>query len=160
MKEFDLNELKERYKKLQEKYNLPSFEELNQEFYIEKVVEFETEFLTREIRRFIADKIYNYIRFVETILNPANAPMFIFSVIKSMTPEDKKKFNDIYDKLAEIDIELIKLDIESSEKRDAEFINSISISWKEIKKELVDVIGRLKKGKNGEEKDRGSGYFG
>lgn len=159
MKEFDLKELKERYKTLQDKYNLPTFEELNQEFYIEKIAELETEFLTREIRRFIADKFYNYIRFVETILNPANAPMFIFSVIKSMTPEDKKKFNDIYEKLAEVDIELIKLDIESSEKKDAEFINHVSVSWKEIKKELIDVIGRLKKGKN-EEKDRGSGYFG
>jgi len=159
MKEFDLSELKQRYKKLQEKYKLPDFEEMNQEFYIEKIAELETDFLTREIRRFIADKIYNYLRFIETILNPANAPMFIFSVIKSMTLEDKKKFNDIYEKLAEIDIELIKLDIESSEKKDAEFINNVYISWKEIKKELIDVVGRLKKGKS-EEKDRGSGYFG
>lgn len=159
MKEFDLKELKERYKNLQERYNLPPFEELNQEFYIEKIAEMETDFLTREIRRFIADKFYNYIRFVETILNPANAPMFIFSVIKSMTPEDRKKFGELYERLAEIDIELIKLDIESSEKKDAEFINHVSVSWKEIKRELIDVIGRLKKG-DSEEKDRGSGYFG
>ena len=160
MKEFDLNELKQRYRKLQEKYKLPEFEELNQEFYIEKIAEFETEFLTREVRRFVADKIYNYLRFIETILNPANAPMFIFSVIKSMTLEDKKKFSDIYEKLAEIDLELIRLDVESSEKKDAEFINKVYASWGEIKKELIDVIGRLKNRKNGEEKDRGSGYFG
>lgn len=160
MKEFDLNELKQRYKKLQEKYNLPNFEELNQEFYIEKIAEFETEFLTREVRRFIADKIYNYLRFIETILNPTNAPMFIFSVIKSMTPEDKKKFGDIYEKLAEMDLELIRLDVESSEKKDADFIKQVYSSWQEIKRELTDVLGRLKKGKDKEEKDAGSGYFG
>ncbi len=160
MKEFGLDELKKEYKKLQEKYRLPDFEGLNQDFYIEKIAEFETEFLTREIRRFIADKIYNYLRFIETLLNPVNAPMFIFSVIKSMSQEDKKKFSDIYDRLSKIDLELIKLDVESSEKKDAEFIRQVYSSWQEIKKEMISLLERLNKEKSKEEGNTGSGYFG
>ena len=33
----ELEELKKSYKKIQEKYNLPSFDELNMDFYIEKL---------------------------------------------------------------------------------------------------------------------------
>lgn len=152
--------LKERYKVLQEKYNLPGFEELNKEFAIEKIAELETELLTREIRRFIADKIYNYLRFCETLLNPVNAPMFVFSIIKSLSPEDKKKISDIYSKLSEINFELIKLDLEFSEEEDAEFIKRTYESWKSARKEIESIV---KKAKNNDEKkpDSGNnGYFG
>src|SRR5271157_1630355 len=157
---FDLESLKNRYKELQEKYNLPSFEDFNREFYIEKIAETETEFLTREIRRFIADKIFNYIRFVETLLNPANAPMFIFSVIKSLTDDDKKKLSEIYDRLSGIDIELIKLYIDSSEKRDAEFLKQAYDSWQSIKRELMEILKKLKSEKNKKENETNSKYFG
>src|SRR5271157_2792185 len=95
-KEYDLDEVKLQYRKLQEKYDLPSFELLNQEFSIEKIADSKTEILTKEIRRFVADKIYNYLRFIETLLNPVNAPMFIFSIIKSLSQDDKKKLADVY----------------------------------------------------------------
>ncbi len=160
-KEYDLDEVKAQYKKLQEKYGIPSFELLNQEFSIEKIADSRTEILTREIRRFIADKIYNYIRFIETLLNPVNAPMFIFSVIKSMNQEDKKKLTEVYGKLSDIDLELIKLDIESSEKRDAEFIKQVYNSWQEIKSELIPILGKLKSNKdNSNEEKSNSKYFG
>lgn len=159
-KEYDLNEVKAQYKKLQEKYPLPNFELLNQEFSIEKIAESQTEVLTREIRRYIADKIFNYLRFIETLLNPANAPMFIFSVIKSMNQDDKKKLNEIYIKLSEIDLELIKLDIESSESKDAEFIGQVYGTWQNIKKELIPILGKLKNIKENDEEKSNNKYFG
>ena len=145
---------------LQDKYKLPSFESLNHDFYIDKVAEIETELVTREMRRFIADKVYNYLRFIETILNPVNAPMFIFSIIKSLDSADKKKLSDLYAKLSEINLELIKLDIESNEKKDAEFINQVYESWQSIKKELFSVINRLNDTKEPKEDRNGSKYFG
>lgn len=155
-----LEKVREDYQKLQDKYNLPSFESLNHEFYIEKVAETETEILTREIRRFIADKIYNYLRFIETVLNPVNAPMFIFSVIKSMSQEDKKKLSDVYNKLSEINLDLIKLDIDSNEKKDAEFIIKVYNSWQSIKKELLFVIEKFKNNNEIKEEKSSSKYFG
>ncbi|HTZ41659.1 MAG TPA: hypothetical protein VMC07_00420 [Candidatus Omnitrophota bacterium] len=159
-KEYNLSVLKQEFRKLQEKYGLPGFEELNREFSIEKIAESETEVLTKEIRRFISDKIYNYIRFIETIINPVNAPIFIFSILKSITPDDKKKLGEIYDKLADIEMELIKLDIESSEKKDAEFIKKVYDSWLEIKRELLSLFDRLKKEQKGADSDNASKYFG
>ena len=154
-----LAELKIQYKKLQEKYNLPSFESMNVEFSIEKISDIETELLTKEIRRFIADKVFNYLRFIETILNPANAPMFIFSVIKSLSQEDKKSLNETYEKLSGLDLELVKLDLESSEKKDAEFIKHAHEFWQSIKSELIPIFGKLKSSSHKDEVSSGK-YFG
>jgi hypothetical protein len=160
-KESNLEELKREYKNLQEKYNLPNFELINKEFSIEKISENETELLTKEIRRFIADKVFNYLRFIETILNPVNAPIFIFSIMKSLNQDDKSKLTNVYEKLSLIDLELIKLDVETTEKKDGEFIKRVFDTWQEIKKELISVLDKLKyiKEENTEEKSK-SKYFG
>ncbi len=160
MAEFNLDEVKKRYEKLRGKYNLPSFEEMNKDFSIEKIAESETDFLTREIRRFISDKIYNYLRFIETLINPANAPMFIFSAIKMLTPEDKKLLNGIYNKLSQIDLELIRLDISSSEEEDVKFIMDTFGAWEMIKKDLSGIVKKVNIVKEEKEEKSGGGYFG
>ena len=160
MNEFNLSEVKKRYEFIREKYKLPSFEEMNRDFYIEKIAGTETDFLTREIRRFISDKIFNYLRFIETLINPVNAPMFVFSVIKSITPEDKKLLNDIYGKLSEIDLKLIRMDIDSSEKEDAEFISETFKIWGVIKKDLSGILKKAKSASENKEEKNNSGYFG
>ena len=159
-KEFNLDELKQRYKKLQEKHNLPEFEKLNREFYIEKIAESETDFLFRELRKFIADKFYNYMRFIETILNPTNAPIFIFSVIKSVTSEQKKRLGEIYDKLSEVYLEVIRLDVDSSEKKDADFVKNAYNSWLGIKTELMPILEKLKNTNSKGEENSNNKYFG
>ena len=105
----NLENLKKDYKKIQKKYDLPNFDELNKDFQIEKVAETETDFLIREIRKFMADKFSNYLRFIEAILNPVNAPMFIFSIIKSIGIEEKKKLTDIYGKLSKTELFYVAL---------------------------------------------------
>lgn len=158
-KDFGLNELKEQYKKLQDVYNLPGFEDLNKEFNIEKISESETELLTREIRRFIADKIYNYLKLVEIILNPVNAPMFIFSIIKLISSEDKKKLRGIYNNLSDIDLELIILDINYSEENDAGFIKRVYNSWVVIKKELSDILRKVNRAEDKRDEKPNGAYF-
>ena len=106
-----LQELKENYKKLKERYNLPNFQEMNENFHIERIAESETELLIKEIRRFVADKMSGYLRFIETLLNPMNVQMFIFSIIKSLRNEDKNKLTEIYNKLSKIEVKLIKIDL-------------------------------------------------
>ena len=79
-----LKELKEEYSKLQEKHSLPSFSEMNEDFGIEKASEQEFDLLIREIRKFISDKISNYMRLVENLINSVNVPIFVFSMIKAL----------------------------------------------------------------------------
>lgn len=160
VKESKLENLKKDYVKIQKKYNLPSFEELNQEFHIEKAAEIETDILVREIRKFVADKLGGYLRFTETLLNPTNAPMFVFSIIKIMGVEDKKKVADIYKELVQNEINLIELDTAFSEKKEAEFIKESYKLWKKISKEILSLLDSVKKNWDNKFETNNKGYFG
>jgi hypothetical protein len=159
-KESDLEDLKKDYKKVQSKYNLPSFVELNKDFNVEKIAEIQTDFLIREVRKFMADRFSNYLRFVEALLNPANAPMFVFSIVKSISNEEKNKLTEIYKKLAQIEVEIIELDLEFIEDKEAEFVKNSYKTWQEIKSELLEIIKIIKKNWNNKSEVNGKGYFG
>jgi len=158
--EKNLEQIKQEYQKLQEKYNLPSFEELNKDFGIEKAVETETDYLIREIRKFIADKFSNYLRFIETLLQPANAPMFVYSVVKTYGEEEKEKLTEAYKKLARAEVDLVEVDLEFNEEKEAQFIKDTFIIWQEVKKEILEVMQTVKKNWNNKSKPNGKGYFG
>ena len=96
-----LEDLKKEYNELQKKYRLPIFDELNNDFQIEKISENETDFLLKEIRKLIAERFFNYLRFVESLLNPINVPMFVFSIVKTFSEKEKEKLTDVYKKLAD-----------------------------------------------------------
>ena len=158
--ETSLDRLKKEYAKLQKKYSLPSFNELNEDFHIERVMDMETYFLIREIRRFMADKFSGYLRFAETLLNPANAPMFVFSFIRVLGSEEKKKLAEIYKKLAKIEVEIIEADLNFSEEKEAEFIRNSYEIWQEIKKDLSEILEKVKNNWDAKFETNGRGYFG
>jgi len=109
----DLEKLKKDYEVLRAKYNLPEYSKLAEDFNsIERVSDSETDYPIREIRRFVADKILNFHRFVEALLNPVNVPMHIFSMIKTMGADEKKKLSEIYGEIAKIEILIMELDLE------------------------------------------------
>ena len=159
-KESKLEELKENYKKLQKAYNLPDFDKLNTDFSIEKVAEVETDFLIREIGRIMAEKFSNYLRFVEIVINPTNSPMFIFSVIKTIGENEKKKLSEMYKELAKIELTLIELDVDFSEKKEAEFIISSYKTWTNIKKDFLDVFEKIKSNWDNKSENNNKAYFG
>ena len=159
-KESDLRSLKKDYKEIQEKYNLPSFEELNKDFQIEKAAEVETDYLIREVRKFMADKFSNYLRFVEAILNPVNAPMFVFSIIKSLGVEEKNKLTEVYKELTKNEIRLIELDVKFSEEKEAEFIKESYKIWQKVKEDILEIMGTIKKNWDNKFEVNGKSYFG
>ena len=159
-KEHDLDKLKLDYEKLRRKYDLPSFKDMNEDFSIERVAEVETDLLMREIRKMVADRLYNYLRFIEGILNPTNAPMFVFSIIKALGKEEKDKFSEMYKKLAKMEIVLFEIDVDFSEEKESEFIKDSYNLWQEIKKEAIEIIGVVKKNWDNKSEVRGKDYFG
>lgn len=138
--EHKLENLKEKYEILQKKYGLPSFKELNEDFHIDRVAESETEIPIREIRKHIADKMAGYLRFSETLLNPTNAPMFIFSIIKTLSSEDKQKLSEIYKRLSKNELKLIETDLEFSEEKEVEFIKNSYNIWQYMKKDILIIL--------------------
>jgi len=159
-KESSLEDMKKDYEKLKSKYSLPSFKELNEEFDIEKAAEHETECLMREARKLVMEKVVVYLRFIETLLNPSNAPMFFFALVKGLTASDKKLLEKLYDKLGSFEIESIELDCNYNEKNEAEFIKIIFVEWKDIKDEMLKLTEILKRNWNQKSEKDEKGYLG
>jgi len=155
-----LEKLKKDYSGLQKKYSLPSFHELNRDFHIEKIAENETDFLLREIRRAIGDKLAGYMRFVENLLNPVNVPMFVFSMVKILDASDKKRLSDVYKLLVKNEVEFIALDLEFDEEKESKFIKASSGLWKNTSRDVLAVMNKIKKKWDDKSEAGDKGYFG
>jgi hypothetical protein len=140
-----LEKLKKDYEKLRTKYKLPSFNELNEEFEIEKLQDNETDFLLRSIRRAMIEKTAVVLRFLEVLVNPseAQAQLYIFSIMKSVSPEMKKIIERVYKELTIIELGSLTLDIDYDEKNEVNFIKDMSGKWPSIKKDLKDITQKL-----------------
>lgn len=152
--------LKKDYEVFRGKYGLPEFDALNREFGIEKIADSETDTLLKEVRKFMVDKIMNYMRFIENILNPVNAPMFVFSLIKLLTPEDKKQLEDLYKDFMKKELVFIELDLEFSEEKDAQFIKETFEFWNSAKRNLLGVIKNVDGKWDDKAEVNSKGYFG
>ncbi|MDP3992396.1 MAG: hypothetical protein U1B79_00470 [Candidatus Pacearchaeota archaeon] len=155
-----LEQLKIEYLVLHKKYDLPSFKEMNEDFYIEKIAENETEMLMREVRRMVGDRLANYMRFIENLLNPVNVPMFVFSIIKLIGADEKKKLQEIYKKLIKNEIKFVERDLEFDEAKEAEFIKGSYGLWQEMKKEISGVFEMVDKNWETKTEENSKGYFG
>ena len=157
----DLEKLKKDYEALREKYGLPEYSKLVEDFNsIERASDVETDYLIREIRRFIADKFFNFHRFIEILLNPSNAPMYIFSMIKTLGADDKKKLSDIYKEIAKTEIRVMELDLNFSEKKEADFIKDSFKLWQSIKNDFSSIIDVIKKNWDAKSEEGRRDYFG
>jgi hypothetical protein len=159
MEESKLKKLKENYSKFQKKYTLPDFREMNEYFGIEKIAEIETDFLLREVGKCVAEHFEGFLRFVEALLNPVNVPMFLFPIIKSLDVEEKNKLMKIHNKIAKLEIELIKL-VDYSEEKEIDFIKNSFKLWQEIKKDFVEIIEAVEKKLNVKSDKKNNGYLG
>lgn len=157
--EFNLKLLKERYSSLKKKYSLPEFDDLNRDFKIEKLADFESDFLLREIRSQIGESIENFIRMLEALLNPVNVPMFLFPIIKSINADDKEKLIKIHKELGKLVISSIKL-MNYSEEKEAEFIKEAFKKWNNFKSDFVKIIEDVEKKAELKSSKKKNNYFG
>jgi hypothetical protein len=158
----DLVQFKEEYEKLRVKYKLPEFSKFAEDFDIERVVVEQevTDFLIRNFRRIVNEKITAYLHFFETLMNPGAAPLFVIYMLKNATEEDKKKIEEIYKKLAKLEIGLIRLDSIYNEKNEAEFINKVYKEWQTLKVDINDLVTRFDDHFDFVNKEVKKGYFG
>ena len=154
-----LNRLKNQYAVFKRKYKLPDFKRLNEDFEIEKLQEHETDFLLREVRRAIVEKMSAVLKFLEIIINPTeNSPAFVFAMVKEIKPETKKMIETMYKELSTIEISSIMLDLDYIEKEEARFIRDQSKKWNKTRKDLKVLIKNLDSMWKGEKHHKS--YFG
>lgn len=155
-----LENLKKEYSSLRKQYNLPEFKDLNQVFHVEKAADSITDIPLREVRRYVADKIVNYMRFVENLLNPVNVPMFIYSIVKMIDSKDKETLSQIYKDLVKLQLKLVKLDLEFDEKKEADFIKESYKLWSKVSKDFFKIIDKVDKKADSKSEVGNKGYFG
>jgi len=154
-----LDELKKAYEPLRKKYMLPSFVALNAEFDVEKAQDRETQFILREFRREITNKVAAFLHFFELFLNPQTAPLFVLSALKNLSLHEKEIITRIYKDLVTLEIEAINLDVKYSEAEEARFIRETFRKWQELKPDMERVGEALKKMQHKSIKEKRS-YFG
>lgn len=156
----NLLDFKANYQKLKVKYSLPEYAFLNEHFEIELLCEVETDLLLRRIRKQINDKISANLRAMETLLNPQNAPMFIFSIVKSFSSDDKELISKMYKKFVEMEVEAFGLENCYNEKKEADYINKICKEWTSIAEDVDKIFLSMQKVSKSETKTSEKSYFG
>lgn len=155
----NLIDLKKQYDSASKKYKLPSFEELNSNFEIDKIDK-ETDNLLKNIRKVMMDKVVNSLQFLDMLSNPVNAPRVYQQYLRSMSLEDKKEIDKIYDVLGILSLGSLDLEIDPSEIKEAELIKKILISWNSVKPSFRRILDNMKHPSvNGNSKKEKS-YFG
>jgi ABC-type transport system involved in cytochrome bd biosynthesis fused ATPase/permease subunit len=104
------------------------------------------------------EKIVNSMGFMETLLNPMNAPRIYLVYIKSMTQEDKNEIEKVYSSLADLVMGSFKLEIDYSEKEEAEMIKAIVKEWNSVKPSFRKIIASMQNPVSSVTKEKS--YFG
>ena len=151
--------LKEEYEKLRHK--LPDFNKLNMEFEISRGEnDYKKEFLLRDVRRKINDKVIFLCRIIEGLLFPTHANIISMHESKLFDEVTKKKVLNIYKQLMIFERESLKLDVMPDEESDVKYINDVFSKLLEYKKDMKDIINIMQDAWRKEEKIIPDNYFG
>jgi len=155
--EYGIKELKENYEKLAKKHKLPGFDELNQNFDIEKI-DRESRVLLKHVRKVVMEKIVNSLSFLEMLLNPMNVPRMYMVYVNSMRESDRKLVSEIYSQFSDLIVLSLDREVEYDEKKEAELIVKITSVWNKNKEEIKKILEGVKKPVSNEKVEKN--YFG
>ncbi len=151
-------DLKKKYEVMVKKHKLPSFEEVNANFEIEKI-DRDSDTLLRAVRKMMMEKIVNSLGFVEMLLTAMNAPRMYHSYIKNISMEDRKRLEKMYDVLTDLSMASLEREVDYDEKKEAMLIIQIFKMWNSIKPDFRIVMEGIRKPSNNSAKKERS-YFG
>ncbi|MEM4330796.1 MAG: hypothetical protein QW273_02195 [Candidatus Pacearchaeota archaeon] len=155
-----LNKLKKEYETLSKKYGLPSWKELEDNFEISQTVSKLSEIHIRDIRKKVSGRILGFMQFLESLLSPTTAPLFILSASKKLEEKERIKIRELYKKGSLLELEYIKADLFFNEKKEAELIKSSFEFLEELKKELYPILDTFSKTLEEDKESYSKSYFG
>ena len=134
------DEIKPIYEKLRKKYAvLPDYQKLNNEFEISNIDY--PNFLLREIRHKICDKIVDFAKIFEELIT---AESFVnMHELKAFVSEDKKKIFNLFRELMKINRGSLLLRLTEDDRTNAKFIEDALQTWLQLKKEILPVLQKL-----------------
>ena len=158
-----MKDLKQRYNELANKYNTPSFEELDPDFellYFKELCEISKPLAFA--RRRIYDKIGWICSMIQTLMQPNSGSPISIEESSFFTKDEKQDFVNLLKQMMYFERLSIHLDIESTEQEDADFIKEAVGKWQEIKPQIKKITSQLKQGwkKETEKKVSNHNYLG
>ncbi|MEK6835744.1 MAG: hypothetical protein AABX55_01860 [Nanoarchaeota archaeon] len=151
-------DIKQEYNKL--KYKLPKFENLDEEFEISSANIKSKEFLLRNVRRRVNEKVVFYCRIIEGLLYPnANNIIGMFE-IKAFNEDEKEEISKIYKRLMRYERGSLLIDVNPDDTKDVDYINNLLKEWKEFKQALTKITEKMRNSWELEEKVTKDVYFG
>lgn len=133
--------IKKHYEELRRKYSLPDFNLINNEFEISSIEN--KDFLLREIRRRIAEKLEIYAKILESLLQPDTASLSSMHECKFIEDKEKEDIHNIYKKLMIIDRNSVIVSL-GGEKENADFIKKLFDEWFKLKEDIKPIIEKIK----------------
>jgi len=134
--------VKEEYEKLKQKFSLPDYDVVNNELEISSI---ETEdFLIRQIRKKVEERIINLIEPLSSLLQPSAESMIDMHECRFFDDKDKKAIIDIYKKLMILSRQALEADIEHDDNVDAAVINDFFKEWNILKKDVLAFMKKMK----------------
>ena len=143
-----MKNLKERYKKLQQEFSLPSYEVLDNEFeflYVREIFEISRPLVF--IRRRIYDKLGWACSMLQGIIQPNPGSIISIEESSFFTKEEKQK--DIINLLKDLMYyERLSgdLDLYSTDEQEAKLIKEMFSKWKEVRPKIKNITSKLTEG--------------
>ncbi len=133
--------IEHKYNMLKEKYGLPDYALLNNNFMVEDI-EPETNLILAKIRQKIHEKIEFYTKILESLLQPDSNLASLYE-IRYMTDKEREKVYSLFKKLVRIIRNSNHIAIDNDEEETADFIKTVYQDWQELKQELKKLIKKV-----------------
>lgn len=148
--------MKEEYESLKKKFELPDFEKINYDFEISAIEQ--KEFLLRNIKRKISEKLISFAELIESLIQPEK-PSTMYEA--GCLSENERKSNfEIYRRLMHLIRLSEEISLDEDEKKSADFIKKSFNEWNSLKKELGKTMSKVRESWTKQLKKEEEEYFG
>lgn len=137
------HDFKKEYEKIQKKYSLPSFEELDKYFEIEDAND--GKHPLRTVRKKIEEKLEHLAMQLNAILQP-ETKVIELEECKMFSEEEKDRMLELFKKLMIFARQANLISLDPSEKKEAEFIQTVYESWTKkggIQEQMITITQKL-----------------
>ncbi len=132
--------IKEKYEALQKRYELPSYDALNQFFDLD-TVEHDVHPL-REVRRKIVEKLQDIAKLLEDTLHPESTLTGIHEA-RAFTEHEKEAIYTVYGRVMVLERKGWLPYLDSTDESEALFITEVMKEWDELKPQLLSILKKL-----------------
>ena len=143
----ELEEIREKYQILKEKYELPEFEKIDNDLELDNI---DSRFILREIRRKIVDKLGRHEKSIEAVLQPDSGLSDMYEC-QHLPDERKAELFAIYKRLRYLDRYANLVSVQNSEQGNAEFVKFVYTTLLNLKPEIEAFYKEVKECWNIEE---------